>query len=175
MLVVESCTCDHCRAMVLVEHVQSCLRVIDLNVECHQTVEPDSDPLGRRTEPLTAFVLHPHLDDSRLAAFATGGGIACVVVAPEVDLEVPVAHFLRLSELDYCAALEQHRPMTEAIQRTHVVGDEHDRLALVPHPVEDVEAFLLERGVTDRQHLVDQKDLGVHLDRDREREAHVHS
>ncbi len=40
-------------------------------------------------------------------------------------------------------------------------------------PVELVEALLLEGGVADREHLVDQQDLGVDLDRDREGEPHV--
>ena len=34
--------------------------------------------------------------------------------------------------------------------------------------------FCWKRGVADREHLVDQQDLGVDLDRHREREAHVH-
>ena len=42
-------------------------------------------------------------------------------------------------------------------------------------PRELVEALLLERRVADRQHLVDQQDVGVDLDRDREREPDVHA
>ena len=41
--------------------------------------------------------------------------------------------------------------------------------------MELVEALLLESRVADREHLVDQQDLGIDLDRDREREAHVHA
>ena len=41
-------------------------------------------------------------------------------------------------------------------------------------PRELVEAFLLEGGVADREHLVDQQDVGVDLDRDREGEPDVH-
>ncbi len=64
--------------------------------------------------------------------------------------------------------------MAEARHRAHVVGDEDDRAAFLAHPVEDVEALLLEGGVADGQHLVDQQDLGVDLDRHREGQAHVH-
>ena len=46
---------------------------------------------------------------------------------------------------------------------------------LVAHIVEDVEALLLEGGVADGEHLVDQQDVGVDLDRDRERQADVHA
>ena len=41
-------------------------------------------------------------------------------------------------------------------------------------PGELVEALLLERGVAYRQHLVDQQDLRVDLDRDGERQPDVH-
>ena len=53
--------------------------------------------------------------------------------------------------------------------------DEHDRSPLVAQPIEDVEALLLEGGVADREHLVDQQDVGVHLDRHREGQTHVHA
>ena len=65
--------------------------------------------------------------------------------------------------------------MAEPLHRDHVVGHEQDRLALVAHPVEDVEALLLERRIADGQHLVDQQDVGVDLDRDREREPDLHA
>ncbi len=51
------------------------------------------------------------------------------------------------------------------------MGYEDDRAALVAHPVEDVEALLLEGGVADGEDLVDQKDLGVDLDGDGEGQA----
>ena len=41
--------------------------------------------------------------------------------------------------------------------------------------VEHVEALLLEGGVADGQHLVDQQDVGVDLDHHREGQAHVHA
>jgi hypothetical protein len=64
--------------------------------------------------------------------------------------------------------------MTEARDRSHVVRDEDDRPPLLAHPVEHVEALLLEGGVADREHLVDQQDVGVDLDRDREGQPYVH-
>ncbi len=80
-----------------------------------------------------------------------------------------------LAEVDHRAALEQQRAVAEAVQRTHVVGYEHDRAPLVAHAVEDVEALLREGGVADREHLVDEQDVGVDLDRDREGQPHVHA
>ena len=55
------------------------------------------------------------------------------------------------------------------------MGDEQDRPTLSLQPLELLEAFLLERRVADGEHLVDQQDLGLHLNRDRECEAHVHA
>ncbi len=65
--------------------------------------------------------------------------------------------------------------MAEAVERAHVVSHEHDRSALVAHRVEDVEALLCEGGVANRKHLIDEQDLRVDLDRDGERQAHVHA
>ena len=55
------------------------------------------------------------------------------------------------------------------------MGDEHHGAALPLVAVEDVEAFLLERRVTDGEHLVHQQDLGVGLDGEGEGEPHLHS
>ncbi len=55
------------------------------------------------------------------------------------------------------------------------MGHEQNRASGPLQPTELVKALLLERGVADRQHLVDQQDLGIDLDRGREREPHEHS
>ena len=65
--------------------------------------------------------------------------------------------------------------MTEPRDRAHVVRDEDDRPTFLAQAVEDVEALLLKGGVADGEHLVDQQDVGVDLDRHREREPHVHA
>ena len=56
----------------------------------------------------------------------------------------------------------------------HVVGDQDDRPPLVVQFAEHVEALLLERGVADRQHLVDEQDVGVDLRHQREPEPDQH-
>ena len=48
----------------------------------------------------------------------------------------------------------------ETLDRAHVVGHEHDRLAGLAQAAELVVALALERGVADGQHLVDQQDVG---------------
>ena len=64
--------------------------------------------------------------------------------------------------------------MAVLLDRAHVVGDEDDRPLGVADLVEDVGALLLEGGVADREHLVDQEDLGVGLDHHREGEPDQH-
>ena len=72
------------------------------------------------------------------------------------------------------AAVDQHRPVAVLLDRRHLVGDEDDRLARRFHLVEGVGALLLEGGVADRQHLVDQQDVGVGLHHHREGEPDQH-
>ena len=56
-----------------------------------------------------------------------------------------------------------------------VVGDEDQRRARGDLPGDLGFALALEGLVADREHLVDQEDVGVHRDRDREAEPHVHA
>ena len=104
------------------------------------------------------------------------GGVGGRVLSVEVQLEVLAADALGLADqLDVASPLDQHRAIAEALDGAHVVRDEEHRLALVAHAVELVEALLLEGGVADGEHLVDQQDVGVHLDRHREREPDLHA
>ena len=93
----------------------------------------------------------------------------------EVDREVAVGDLAGLAQHNGAPALEQHRAVAKAVDGAHVMGDEHDRAARVAHLVEDVKALLLERRVADCQHLVDQQDVGLDLDRHREGETDVHA
>ena len=68
----------------------------------------------------------------------------------------------------------EQRAVAEAGQRLEVVADEHDRLALRAEAVERREALLLEALVADGEHLVEQEDVEVDLDRDRVREPDLH-
>ena len=65
--------------------------------------------------------------------------------------------------------------MAEALDGGHVVGDEDERLAGVALLAEDVHALLGEGRVADGEHLVDEHDVGVGLDHDREGEADHHA
>ena len=63
-----------------------------------------------------------------------------------------------------------HRP-----HRAEVVGDDDERLAVVAVVGELLHAPLLERRVADGEHLVDDQDLGIDVDRDGEAETHEHA
>src|SRR5439155_20167225 len=52
--------------------------------------------------------------------------------------------------------------------------DEHERRALLTEAVHAVDALLLELDVTNRQHLVDEEDVRLHVGGDREAEPRHH-
>ena len=54
------------------------------------------------------------------------------------------------------------------------MGHEQDRLAAAAELGKFVEALVGETFVADGQHLVDEQDVGIHVNRHREPEPHVH-
>src|SRR5579875_710722 len=79
----------------------------------------------------------------------------------------PVSHLLAVLEPDGVVAHVYHRA-----QR---VRDDDDGLAVVLQVLEALQALALEGLVANRQHLVNEQDVGLHVDRYREAEAHVHA
>ena len=95
-----------------------------------------------------------------------------------VDLDgvgVGVDDFLRRPDLHEVAMTEPGDPVAQVLHRRQAVADEHDGLALVAHLGELLVALALEGLIADRQHLVDQQDVGVDIDGDREPEPDVHA
>ena len=72
------------------------------------------------------------------------------------------------------ALLEQDCPVAERPDRRHVVADEEDGTSLARDLAHLPQALRLELGVADREHLVDDEDVGVEVSGHREREPHVH-
>src|SRR5919106_3020005 len=70
--------------------------------------------------------------------------------------------------------IEEHRALAQPLHRGRVVGDEHDRAAVLLEREDPPEALPLERLVADREDLVEEEDVGVEERRDREAEAHRH-
>ena len=91
----------------------------------------------------------------------------------------------RLAEHSHCftgrgvdhhlAVVEHDGAVADLADEIRCVGDEEDRAALALEPLDALDALALEGFVAHRQHLVDQQDVGVDVDRHREAEANVHA
>ncbi len=124
---------------------------------------------------LAALVLGPAVDDRRRAVAGVEDRALRAPVARHVDLLVAARDVAGIADGDEVAAVEQHRPVAEALDGVHVVRDEQDRAALRARLAQRVEALALERAVAHGEHLVDQQQVGVHVDHDREGQAHLHA
>ena len=76
---------------------------------------------------------------------------------------------------DRAAAIEQQAARAELEHRAHVVADEDHRAAVAHHLADLAEALLLKRQIADREHFVDDEDVGSKMRGDGEREAHLHA
>ena len=125
---------------------------------------------------LVARTEQAHLGDAALAAavLAEAGG-ALVRIALVGEQPVVLRHRLarRAVELNPTAA-EKNGARAQPLDGDGVVGDEDDRAAALLELEDPSEALALERLVPDREHLVEQQDVGVEERCDREPEPHVH-
>ncbi len=83
-------------------------------------------------------------------------------------------HALRRTRHEQFAPIEQDGRIAEAVDRSAVVRNEDQRGAAAAQLAQSLEALLLKVDVPDRERLVDDHQVGVHVDRDRERKAHEH-
>ena len=73
------------------------------------------------------------------------------------------------------AVVDDDRAGAELEDRRQVVRDEHQRDAARDQLAHPLDALVLERGVADAQHLVDEQDVGIEVGGDREAEPRVHA
>ena len=97
-----------------------------------------------------------------------------VDVSPHIDLEVLAGDLGRTADRLDLSLLEDQRPLAVSLDRVHVVGDEDDRPALLAHRPKRRGAALLERRVADRQYLVEDQDVCVDLEHQRECQPDQH-
>jgi hypothetical protein len=71
--------------------------------------------------------------------------------------------------------LEQRDLVTQVTDRPQTVRDDDDRLPGRAHVVDLLQAALLELRVAHCEHFVDEEDVGIDVDRDREPESYVHA
>ena len=81
----------------------------------------------------------------------------------------------RLADRDELAVVEDRGAVADLADHVDGVGHEQDRAALALEPLDALEALALERLVADGEHLVDEQDLGVDVDRHRESEPRRHT
>src|SRR5947209_8318818 len=91
------------------------------------------------------------------------------------QLLVPADHFGWRAILDQFALVNEQNPIAQLSYAVEVVRDKDDGLSRGPKFADAVHALLLEAGVADAKDLVDQQDIGINGDGDRERQPHVHS
>ena len=96
-------------------------------------------------------------------------------VAREEVLTERTHRFARRAVEHDLAVIEHDGPIADLPHEVGRVGDEHDRAALALELAHPLEALALEGLVADREHLVDQQQFGLDVDRDREPEPHVHA
>src|SRR5512141_2109159 len=70
---------------------------------------------------------------------------------------------------------QQDAPGTQLTNRLCVVAHKENRPAVAGNVFHFAETFLLERGVTDSEHFVNEQDLGLEMRRDSKREPGVHA
>ena len=111
-----------------------------------------------------------------------GGGRGDVLVlgqqgdaAPGERLAERADGLAGLGDVDQVAVVEHRGPVAHLADQVGGVGDEEDRAALALELLDPVDALALERLVADRQHLVDEQDVGLDVDGDREAEPGVHA
>ena len=90
-------------------------------------------------------------------------------------LAVGVGHLPGVAALDQAAGVEPERAIAQLLDQPEVVAHQHQRPPGGEELLDPAQAAVRERRVAHRQHLVDQQDLGVGVDRHREAEPHVHA
>ena len=100
--------------------------------------------------------------------------LGSIVVLVVVVLQVADALVDRAVEAEP-ALLEDQHPVAHLAHRAGGVADVEQGAALVADLLHPRQALLLERPVPDREHLVDQEDVGVGVHRDREAEPGEHA
>ena len=119
----------------------------------------------------TGAVAHPDVGDldAPVALLVLGQTLDAVLVAEGAQ------HVGRGAVDGQLTLVEHDRPVAERADDLEAVGDEDDGAAVPLEGPDLVEALLLEGLVTDREHLVDEQDLGVDVDGDGEGQPDVHA
>ena len=84
-------------------------------------------------------------------------------------------NLLRRTERNDPAFVDPHRTIAERFYGVQIVRNQYDGYACSLKIRDAGKTFFLKFCVPHCQHLVDKQDIGLHMDRDREPEANLHS
>ena len=140
-------------------------------------VEPERDGVPRAYRPHRAAggVEELEIGDLELTGPPSGAVLAVGLVVEVHLTQVFVDHLARRTDLHQVAVLKQRELVTQCAHGAERVRHDHDRLAALLELGELLRALPLEALVADRQHLVDEEDVGIDVDCDREAQTHVHA
>src|SRR6516164_8411614 len=79
------------------------------------------------------------------------------------------------SARDHLAMVQEEYAAAQALDGIEIVGDEEDGSALDVQLVDSVETLRLKIRISDRQHLIEQEDVGLEVGSNRKAKADVHT
>src|ERR1700693_4943605 len=82
---------------------------------------------------------------------------------------------ISLSEKNNSSVFQEDRLVAQLADRLHAVAHQQDGAALARRFVDAFLALARERSITDREHLVDDHDVGLELGCDRECKPNLHA
>ena len=116
------------------------------------------------------------LDEHAAVADLGVGDLAALGVGEVLEVLADLAHRgHRVTVELHPTVVEQHDPVAELAGEVQAVRDEHDRLAVALEGPDALQALALEGLVADREHLVDEQDVGVDVDGHGEGQPDVHA
>src|SRR5262249_31318757 len=134
---------------------------------------PDGDHVARSTVQWTdAGAMQSERRLARRLRWVRKGHLA-----PDLNpiLEVACGDLSRRALLPRLAVMQTDGATAESLHGDYVVADEQDGPPALGGVADLAQALLLERRVADRQHLVDEQDLGFQMRGDGKGQAHEHA
>ena len=74
-----------------------------------------------------------------------------------------------------CSCIEENSPFAKTAHLAHIVTNKNDGAPSLRHVIHLVQAFLLKLLVPNREHFVDDKNVGLKMSRNGERETDIHA
>ena len=141
---------------------------ISMRTGMPESIAPGSSPLAWSTKRHGPVLNVSRAPTVEAMAQIIGGRIP-------VQTEVVADGVACLILQDNPPILQDDPMLAERLNCCHVVTDKQDGASFMHYLSHFAETFFLKRGVTDRQHFVNQEDIGLEVRRYGEREARIHA